>query len=128
MAPARAKETSKPTTWKFPPPPGRTRTRQQLAPPAPPPTQTLVGHTHADEPRLAALGVVASLTGVLMDVVPFTIWVGQVLRPSESGMRLAASPLVSGWRFVGLTHPDLFWLGLARAGNGWSLVALAACL
>jgi hypothetical protein len=73
---------------------------------------------------LGALGAVASLTGILMDVVPFTGWVEQTLRPPGTpGLRIAASPLVAGWRFVGLTQPDLFWLGLARAGNGSSVAA-----
>src|SRR5262249_14985863 len=62
---------------------------------------------------LFCLGVVISWNAVLLDVVPFNNWLNQqgvVLAWSIDQFQVFASPLVSGWTFIGQNAPDLLWI------------------
>jgi hypothetical protein len=80
---------------------------------------------------LFAVGVVISWNAILLDFVPFTTWLGQQgirLDHSLDQFQLAASPLVSGWTFLGVGPVDLFWVRKASLGGGGMLVSETAVL
>ncbi len=75
---------------------------------------------------LAVLGFVASLTGILTDFVVFTSWVERTSAAAgPPHFRPAASPLVSGWRFLSMAPLDLLWVRMWRTGQPGFVLAAA---
>lgn len=87
---------------------------------------------------LAALGVLATSTAIVVDPVRYSAWVQQTDVSGAGGaghFRLAASPLVTGWSFLQIGPLDPPVVRLWQAGRstlflGWLLASLgvAACL
>jgi hypothetical protein len=87
---------------------------------------------------LAALGVLVTSTAILIDPSQHLVWVQNTLVRRGQGaghFRIAASPLVTGWSFLGIAPLDLPLAHLWRGGRpvmflSWLAASLgvAACL
>ena len=80
---------------------------------------------------LFGVGVVISWNAVLLDVVSFNNWLNQrgvVLAWSIDQFQVFASPLVSGWTFIGQSAPDLLWIRNISLGGRAMLASEMAIL
>ena len=77
---------------------------------------------------LAALGIVVAWNGILFDVVLYYGWTEHVMgipQTASAQFSPAASPLISGWRFLTTTSVDLFLLRLGKiAGSAGTVAAV----
>ncbi len=75
---------------------------------------------------LASLGFAIAWNGILFDFVLYHRWVQNVMGLPDTNaahFRLAASPLVSGWRFLPTTSVDLFVVRLGHLAGRPGMIA-----
>jgi hypothetical protein len=76
---------------------------------------------------LAALGFVIAWNGMLFDFVLYYHWVQTTMGLNDTAathFRWAASPLVSGWRFLPTTSVDLLLLKMGKFGGPGTVAAV----